>query len=67
MQPELKDYKGYKASVMCDEDNKIFTGMVTNSREVITFSGLSEDELEKEFHKSVEDYLEWCKEDEEKE
>lgn len=56
-------YKGYVAKIEFDEDNNIFTGMVINTRTVITFSGLSVDELEKEFHNSVEDYLQWCKED----
>lgn len=56
-------YKGYVAKIEYDEDNNIFTGMVINTRTVITFSGLSVDELEKEFRNSVEDYLEWCKED----
>ena len=46
-----------------DEVNNIFTGMVINTRTVITFSGTSVKELEKEFKNSVEDYLEWCKED----
>ena len=59
----MLEYKGYKASVIYDEQNKIYTGMVNNFKDVITFSGLSEDELEEEFHKSVENYIEWCKEE----
>lgn len=62
MKVNMLEYKGYKASVIYDEQNKIYTGMVTNIKDVITFSGLSEDELEEEFHKSVEDYIEWAKE-----
>ena len=56
-------YKGYVAKIEYDEDNSIFTGMVINTRTVITFSGTSVKELETEFKNSVEDYLEWCKED----
>ena len=56
-------YKGYVAKIEYDEDNRIFTGMVINTRTVITFSGTSVKELESEFKNSVEDYLEWCKED----
>ena len=56
-------YKGYVAKIEFDEDNSIFTGMVINTRTVITFSGTSVRELEKEFRNSVEDYLEWCRED----
>ena len=56
-------YKGYVAKIEYDEDNNIFTGMVINTRTVITFSGTSVKELEDEFKNSVEDYLEWCKAD----
>ncbi|MBP5493505.1 MAG: type II toxin-antitoxin system HicB family antitoxin [Lachnospiraceae bacterium] len=56
-------YKGYVAKIEFDEDNNIFTGMVINTRTVITFSGTSVKELETEFKNSVEDYLEWCRED----
>ena len=37
--------------------------VLINSRSVITFHGTTVDELEEEFHNSVNDYLEWCKED----
>ena len=56
-------YKGYVAKIEYDEDNNIFTGMVINTRTVITFSGTSVKELEKELKNSVEDYLEWCRQD----
>ena len=56
-------YKGYVAKIEYDEDNSIFTGMVINTRTVINFSGTSVKELETEFKNSVEDYLEWCRED----
>ncbi len=56
-------YKGYVAKIEYDEDNNIFTGMVINTRTVITFSGTSVKELEKELKNSVDDYLEWCKKD----
>ncbi len=42
---------------------KIFSGSVINTRTVITFQGASVEELNKEFQQSVDDYLEWCKED----
>lgn len=46
-----------------DDEERIFSGVVINVKTVITFQGVSVDELEKEFHNSVDDYLEWCKED----
>ena len=59
----MMNYKGYVGSVEYDDENRVFTGTVINTRTVITFHGSSVDELEKEFRASVEDYLQWCKED----
>ena len=57
------NYKGYIGYVEYDDENRIFAGSVINTRTVITFQGSSVDEIEKEFRASVDDYLEWCKED----
>ena len=57
------NYKGYVGVVEYDDEAKIFSGEVINTRTVITFQGTTVDELENEFHASVDDYLEWCKED----
>lgn len=59
----MMNYKGYIGDVEYDDDAKIFSGNVINTRTVITFQGTSVDELEKEFRNSVDDYLEWCRED----
>lgn len=57
------NYKGYVGMVEYDEDQRIFTGTVINTKDVITFQSDSAKELEAEFQASVDDYLEWCKED----
>lgn len=56
-------YKGYIGKVSFDEENHIFCGEIINTRTVITFQGESVAEIEAEFKASVDDYLEWCKED----
>lgn len=56
-------YKGYIGKVEYDDECNIFSGMVINTKAVITFQGTSVDELVNEFHLSVDDYLEWCKKD----
>lgn len=56
-------YKGYVGKVEYDDKDRIFSGIVINTKTVITFQGTSVDELETEFHNSIDDYLEWCKED----
>lgn len=53
-------YKGYEGKVKFDEKAGIFHGEVINTRDVITFQGTSVGELEKAFHESVDDYLEFC-------
>ena len=59
----MMNYKGYIGSVDYDDENRVFAGTVINTRSVITFSGKSVDELEKEFKASIDDYIAWCKED----
>jgi predicted HicB family RNase H-like nuclease len=54
------DYKGYVAVVNYDEEAKIFSGEVINTKDVITFKADSVIEIEKAFHDSVDDYLEFC-------
>ncbi len=56
-------YKGFAGVVEYDDEARVFSGEVINTRTVITFQGTTVDEVEKEFHASVDDYLEWCKED----
>lgn len=54
-------YKGYEAAVDFDEEIETFHGTVVNTRDVITFYGKSVTELKKEFKRSVEDYLDFCR------
>ena len=57
------NYKGYIGKAEYDDENHIFSGTVINTKTVITFQGTTVDELEKEFRASVDDYLDWCRED----
>ena len=59
----MMEYKGYLGDVIFDSEAHIFHGEIINTRDVITFQGKSVDELEKAFQDSVDDYLDWCKED----
>ena len=59
----MMNYKGYIGKVEYDDENRVFTGSVINVKTVITFHGSTVDEIENEFHASVDDYLDWCKED----
>ncbi|MDC7234106.1 MAG: type II toxin-antitoxin system HicB family antitoxin [Spirochaetales bacterium] len=59
----MMEYKGYIGDVKYDPDARIFHGDVINTRDVITFQGKSVDELETSFQQSLDDYLQWCRED----
>lgn len=59
----MMNYKGYIGNVEYDDVNRVFTGSVINTKTVITFHGITVDEIEREFKTSVDDYLEWCMED----
>ena len=59
----MMEYKGYIGIVEFDSEAKLFHGDVVNTRDVITFQGTTVDEIEKAFIDSIEDYIEWCKEE----
>lgn len=56
----MMEYKGYFGKVEMDDEVGILYGEVINIRDVITFEGTSVDEVQKAFHESVDDYLEFC-------
>lgn len=56
------EYKGYTASVEYDDEAGILYGRVLHLRDGIDFQADNVADLRKEFHASVDDYLEWCAE-----
>ena len=58
----MMQYKGYYGHVEYDAEARIFHGDVIGISDVITFQGTTVDELEEEFHTSVDVYLEHCAE-----
>ena len=55
-------YKGYTGEVEYDAGAKILYGHVIDFDDVITFESERADEIEEEFHRSVDVYLDWCAE-----
>ena len=55
-------YKGYQAAIKFDHEAEVFHGEVVGTRDVIFFEATSVDELRKEFHFSIDDYLSMCAE-----
>lgn len=54
-------YKGYTGYVVYDDEARLFHGEVAAIKAVITFQGITVDEIEQAFKDSIDDYLEWCK------
>lgn len=60
------NYKGYTGHVEYDYEAKIFHGEILDIKDVITFQGQTVDEIEEAFQDSIDDYLQFCEEREEK-
>ena len=58
----MMKYKGYVGQVTYDDEAKILHGEVIGLQTVITFQATNVNDIEKEFHQSIDIYLEWCKE-----
>lgn len=55
-------YKGYECDYQYDEEDLIWYGKIEDIHDLVNFESETYDGLEEEFHKSVDDYLEFCKE-----
>ena len=58
----MLEYKGYTGHVEFDDEAGLFHGEVLDTRDVITFQGISVQQLEQAFRESIDDYLEFCAE-----
>ena len=56
----MMEYKGYVGKVEMDDEAGILNGEVINIRDVITFEGISVEEIQIAFRESVDDYLDFC-------
>lgn len=50
-------YKGYIARIEYDEEDRIFVGRLAGISDIVTFHGITVDELETAFHETVDHYL----------
>lgn len=56
----VMEYKDYVGSVEFSESDRIFYGKVQGIRALISYEGTSADELIRDFHDAVDDYLNGC-------
>ena len=54
-------YKGYNGSNYFSKEDNIYFGKVTNITNLVSYEGNSEKELEENFKKAVQDYIEMLK------
>jgi predicted HicB family RNase H-like nuclease len=57
----MMHYKGYFAAVEFDPDDRILHGRVAGIKDVVNFFSKTVDGIEMEFHKSVDEYLAYCR------
>ena len=54
------EYRGYRASMTFDPDDRIIVGRVLDIDDIIGFHGESIIEFEQAFHEAIDDYLDAC-------
>lgn len=62
MKSDMMKYKGYKATIAYDEEDRIFVGEVFGVSDSLNFHGRSIEELETSFHDCIDNYLVYCQE-----
>lgn len=55
-------YKGYSARPEYSAEDRIFYGKILGISDLVDFQSENAKDLETEFHKAVDDYLEFCEE-----
>ena len=58
----ILEYKGYHTKVQYDAETNSLHGKIEGIRDFVNFEAESLDDVKKEFHAAVDDYLEFCEE-----
>lgn len=62
MRNDIIKYKGYSARPEYSAEDRIFYGTILGISDMVDFQCESAKDLEDEFHKAVDDYLDFCAE-----
>jgi len=57
------EYKGYNGSVLYSAEDRILHGRIVGIRDAVTYEGSNVASLEKNFKAAVDEYLNFCKEE----
>ena len=58
---DLLSYKDYNGTVEYSDDDKCLYGKVVGIKSLLSYEASSVQELEKNFHSAIDEYLEDCK------
>ena len=58
----LLEYRGYSTKIEFDSDSNLLNGKIEGINDLIYFESDNSNDIVKEFHQAVDDYLEFCKE-----
>lgn len=56
------EYRGYQTYIHYSAADKVLYGKIEGIKDLVNFESHSVTEIEKEFHKAVDDYIEFCRE-----
>ncbi len=59
---DFLDYKGFKGTIEWSDEDNCFFGRVLNVKGSVSYEGSTLEELEKDFHEAVDDYIS-CREE----
>lgn len=59
---DVLEYKGYHSKIRYDADSNTLRGVITGISDYVDFETDSLADVENEFHRAVDEYLEFCKE-----
>lgn len=57
------EYKGYNGSVLYSAEDKVLHGRIVGIRDAVAYEGRDVNSLEKNFKAAVDEYLNFCKEE----
>ena len=58
----MLQYKNYIAPIHFSSTDEVFYGKVAGIDDLVSFEGVSVEDLENAFHEAIEDYIETCNE-----
>ena len=58
----ILEYKGYHTKIEFDSESLVVRGKIEGIKDFVDFESADLSNIEQEFHKAVDEYLEFCKE-----